>query len=167
MLEDASAFNQNLDPWLKWVDKSGNTSGGWCYGAICDANTALFPTTEPSAFPSISIPPAENKCIGLDKENCVSKADICKYSSKKKILGECQHKKDIYRHDCAQYTSSESCLSGFYPGMCMWNGKVCSHVCDGLSKKTCKKETYFFDVKICTMPKIKNPCLGCHLKSKC
>jgi len=166
MLKGASAFNQYLDPWLKWVDKF-NTSVDWCYGAICDANTALFPTTTPSSVPSISQSPTENKCTGLDEESCLNEQDICKYSSKKKILGECQHKKDIYRHDCAQYSSNESCLSGFYPGMCKWNGEVCSHVCDGLSKKTCKKKTYVIDLKICTMPKVKNPCLGCHLKSKC
>jgi len=166
MLYSASAFKQNLDLWLEWV--YGLRSYKWCDGAICDANTALFPTTTPSSsVPSISQSPTENKCTGLDEESCLNEEDICKYSNKKKILGNCQYKKKNYEHVCEQYTSSVSCLSGFYPGMCKWIGNVCSHVCDGLSKKACRKTIVFFDVKICTMPKINNPCLGCHLKSKC
>jgi len=168
MFRSAKAFNQNLDSWLKWVDKDGNDSTDWCEGATCDANTALFPTTTPSIFPSIAVSqsPTFNKCIGLDKESCLNAEDICKYSNTKKILGDCRYKKKIYEHDCTQYTSSELCLSGFYPGMCAWNDNFCSHVCDGLSQKSCKSKRVFFQ-KICTMPKVKNPCFGCHSNSEC
>ena len=143
MLGSAKAFNQNLDSWLKWLDKDGNDSSNWCNGATC-----------------------VDKCIGLDKESCLNEEDICKYSKKKKIVGDCQYRKKIYKHDCTQYISNELCLSGFYPGMCKWKDNVCLHVCDGFSKETCKSKKVFLN-KICTMPEIKNPCLGCHLKSEC
>ena len=123
ILKDAKAFNQNLNPWLKWLTKSNVDSTEWCLRATCDANTALFPTTTPSVFPSITVAPTANKCIGLDEESCVRESDICKYNKQKKILGECQYKKKIYNHDCTQYISNELCLSGFYPGMCMWKEK--------------------------------------------
>ena len=77
MFAEAKAFNQNLDSWLKWVHKDSSASTNWCDGAICDANTALFPTTTPSVFPSITVSPTANECIGLDEESCVREADIC------------------------------------------------------------------------------------------
>ena len=169
MFAEAKAFNQNLDSWLKWVHKDSSASTNWCDGAICDANTALFPTTTPSALPSsnVSHSPTMNRCTGLNKDSCLNKDDVCKYSNQKKILGDCQYMKKAYKHDCAQYISNESCLSGFY-GVCKWHGNVCSHVCDDLSKETCKKEKHaVFNIKLCTMPKVKNPCLGCHPSSEC
>ena len=164
MFKDAKTFNQNLNPWLKWINKRDvDERKQWCLRAKCNANTAFFPTMTPSVFPSGTVSPTANKCIGLDEESCVRESDICKYNKQKKILGECQYKKKIYNHDCTQYISNESCLSGFYPGMCMWKDNGCLHVCKGLSKESCKSKEYFFH-KICTMPKINNPCLGCHKK---
>lgn len=162
MLEGASSFNQNLDSWLKWINKDGNANKNWCNGAICDRKT-LSPSTMPSESPT-SI-----TCNDLDKESCKNAG--CTYSDVKKVWGDCMYKDKTFAHDCAQYTSSESCLSQdsqTHAGLCKWIGNVCSHECDGLSKPRCKKKKLLtYDVKLCNMRKIRNPCLGCHHNSKC
>ena len=72
-----------------------NDPEGWFDGTICDVNTALFPTTTPSSFTSISQHPTKITCIGLDEEMCLNNKDICKHSNKKKILGGCQYKEEM------------------------------------------------------------------------
>jgi len=164
MLEDASSFNQNLNPWLEWIDKDGNMNNHWCDGAICD-RTTLSPSTMPSESPTLIT------CIALDEADCSKTDGFCEYNTKKKVWGDCTYKNKTFKHDCAQYTSSVLCLSQAlsqaHAGVCKWSGNVCSHECDALDKKTCKKKKLLsYDIKLCNMRKIDNPCLGCCPKSK-
>jgi len=146
-LKDASAFRQNLNSWLQWYDSSQWEE--WCDGAICDYKP-------------------DNKCEGLDEKKCRNKKK-CIYSSVEKTLGDCEPKQEMFKHDCAQYTSSASCMSYGNAGLCKWNNDNCSHECAVISKKfLCKAEKFLFTpIKMCKMLKAPNPCYGCHAKSEC
>lgn len=138
LLKNASAFRQNLDSWLQWINNGSSPS--WCDGAVCDLKL----------------------CVNLDKKKCEKEKEVCTYGRKKKTWEDCKAKEKKYEHDCAQYTSRRSCVS-VNKQLCDWNDGVCSHVCDLMQKRTCRGKK----VKMCTTSKIKNPCRGCHPKSKC
>jgi len=146
-LKDASAFRQNLDPWLQWYD--ADQWEEWCTGAICDYKQ-------------------NPKCEGLEEKKCRKKKK-CKYSSVDKTWGDCEPKREMFEHDCAQYTSSAPCMSYGNAGLCTWNNDICSHECAVISKKIdCKSEKFLFTpLKMCKMLKGDNPCYGCHAKSEC
>lgn len=110
-------------------------------------------------------------CGGLGKKECKKVKDngqkVCIFSNKNKINEGCVPKKTKYEHDCTQYTSNGSCTSGTHEGLCKWSGSSCSHMCDDLDVKVCKKTKFMGQRKMCTSPKVKNPCLGCHPKTTC
>lgn len=116
------------------------------------SNTTLAPTSS-----------SRSQCDGLDQTTC-SGIRTCKYSKKKKLKG-CAARKE---HDCGQHLDEESC-DGTAEGLCQWNNDVCSHTCAGIKKtKLCKKMlTATSNEKMCIPTKTKNPCFGCHSKSKC
>merc|ERR1712150_21350 len=116
------------------------------------SNTTLAPTQDTS----------RSQCDGLDKATC-SSINTCKYSKKKKLKG-CAARKE---HDCGQHLDQESC-DGMTDGVCQWNKDTCSHTCNLIKKaKQCKKMmTATTNEKMCIATKTKNPCFGCHAKSK-
>jgi len=127
-------------------------------------------TAQPSPAPTDG---GGGLCNGLGKKACKKLKDngqkVCIFSNKNKIKEGCVPKKTKYEHDCAQYTSNESCTSGTHEGLCKWSDSdnSCSHMCDGLDVKTCQKRRFMGDKKMCKSPKIPNPCFGCHPKTTC
>ena len=166
MLYNAKAFNQNLDPWLKWIDSTSSYfSKYWCKNAICDANTDSYPSSSPS---TTSNGPTEDECANLNKKKCTKKKEMCKYSNKKTVSGDCEAKNKKYAHDCVQHNTRELCFSEDNAGLCRWEDGVCSHQCSGLTPGKCKKKKLLWQsLKICTIPKLLNPCFGCQRNSKC
>jgi len=106
------------------------------------------------------------KCNELSKTECKRQKEVCRYNKKKKIWTDCKAKKKKYEHDCAKYDSPTQCRA--VDGLCRWNNDVCSHACDDLAVKVCKnKKSSADNKKMCKMPRIKNPCFGCHPKTEC
>ena len=92
---------------------------------------------------------------------------MCSYGENK-ISGSCEAKKSKNESDCAQYQISDMCLNGDHAELCDYAADVCSHVCYGLKKKNYKKLKYITDAnKMCTSPRIANPCKGYHLSTEC
>lgn len=110
---------------------------------------------------------SQDQCNGLNHHDCKIEGKVCNYSGKKKMKGVCEAKK-TYKRECIKQTSSSLCNSVDNTGLCKWEDGVCSHKCDSLTKINCKKVKYLFTKQnMCTMPKITNPCYGCHPKTKC
>ena len=170
MLYGASAFKQNLSIWLKWVTKVSH--GRWCSGgAVCNA-PSLAPTKSPSTTPSMmpSTVPTENKntCDRKSKRVCKKLKDACVFG-KSKIFEVCKPKNSANMHNCAGYDDEELCTDDEnHGGLCKFNKNGCSHVCDDLNEKHCKKLRNPKDKKkICKPTKIRNPCKGCKHKTTC
>lgn len=143
MFENAKKFRQNLNSWLKWINDAHSLK--WCDGAVCDAFD----------------------CQKLSKQKCKKEKKLCRYSRKKNALGDCKAK-DGYEYDCTEHITSSTCVSMLNHGYCNWNDDICSHKCDDLAKKNCKKVKFLSTKdKMCTIPKIRNPCYKCNPRSTC
>ena len=72
-------------------------------------------------------------------------------------------------HNCTGYDDEELCTDDEnHGGLCKFNKNGCSHVCDDLNEKHCKKLRNPKDKKkICKPTKIRNPCKGCKHKTTC
>ena len=165
MFNGAVSFVQDLNTWYPSVYSVSADSNLWCSnGAVCNASKpSRRPTLTPSVMPSDS-----SKCDGLEQKKCKKNKQECKFNSKKKINGNCKAKNNVYEHDCDKYISNELCGYGDNAGLCMWKEGVCSHMCDNLTKKRCKKKLFKpTNKKMCTTIRVQNPCYGCHLKTEC
>ena len=92
---------------------------------------------------------------------------MCSYGGNK-LSGACEAKKSKNENDCVQYQTSDMCLNGDHAGLYDCAADACNHICYGLKKKTYKKLKHIIDAnKMCTSPRIANPCKGCHLITKC
>jgi len=91
-------------------------------------------------------------------------------SASSKNFGGCKPKKSIFQHNCAEYDNREACDDDEnHEGLCKFNNDICSHVCDDLKDKDCRKFRNMTDnARICKSTKVKNPpCGGCKLKAIC
>ena len=90
------------------------------------------------------------------------------YLWKNKVSGECKPKKAKYKHNCSLYRTSIECGGDNTKGLCEMRDGVCTHICNDLAEKSCKKYKNNFDnKKTCNAAKIKNPCKGCNPLSTC
>jgi len=147
---------------------------------LSSASPSVDPTSMPSIAPPTSSPattsmapsaaPIENKnnCDDKSKSACKKLKDSCVFG-KSKIFGVCKPKKSTYIHNCADYDDEESCTDDEnHGGLCKFNTDGCSHVCDDLNKKDCKKlKNTTNNKKICKATKVRNPCKGCQHKTTC
>ena len=140
---------------MHWINNA--ESEYWCSGAICDASPAPSPPT-PVPTPAIS-------CDGKNKVQCKKLKEFCVFG-KNKIPGKCEPKKSKYKKDCGQFDAKDTCDNDS-GGNCMWDGE-CTHKCDGLAKKDCKKAKNSDDTKkMCKVKMLSNPCKGCQSKTTC
>jgi len=138
-------------------------------GAGSTKSPTKSPSALPSALPSAAPTPGEDVCEGKAKNECKKVKDSCVYG-KSKIFGTCEPKKGKWKHDCSQYQTATDCSGDKSEGLCkMADDGVCTHICgEDLAKKACKKERNTLNgKKNCKMPKLKNPCKGCHSVSEC
>ena len=126
------------------------------------------PSIIPSSAPSVISPSHnDNDCKDLNKKACKSVKDKCIYG-KNKVSGECKPKKAKYKHNCSLYRTSIECGGDNTKGLCEMRDGVCTHICNDLAEKSCKKYKNNFDnKKTCNAAKIKNPCKGCNPLSTC
>merc|ERR1712113_1245216 len=130
------------------------------------ANPTKVPSLQPTSSPTQRPTPGE-KCKGLGKHDCKKLKNVCTYSGKKKVWGDCEAKKAADELDCNQFTSETTCDSVDNKGLCSWMNGVCSHLCDNHSRQSCRRvklKKGNKNKKICTTPRVKNPCFGCHSK---
>ena len=80
-------------------------------------------------------------CGGLGKQQCgmvkYNDQKVCIYSKKMKINKGCVPR-NKYDHDCAQYTSKNSCTSEEHERLCKWSSSSCFHMCNGIDVKVCQ-----------------------------
>ena len=169
MFYEATSFIQDLYRWLQWIDNAD--SEYWCSGAICDASPqpSISPTTstsmKPSTQPTIEPSTPAISCDGKNKAQCKKLKEFCVFG-KNKIPGKCEPKKSKYKKDCGQFDAEDTCDNDS-GGNCMWDGE-CTHKCDGLAKKDCKKVKNSDDTKkMCKVKMLSNPCKGCQSKTTC
>ena len=143
----ASASKQNLNTWLKWVNNAPKNIF-WCGGgAVCnDCPTKLptiTPTKSPTITPSMAHPTAptenENNCDDKSKRECKKFKDACIFG-KSKLFGECKPQKLGDIHRCTGYDDEVSCTDDEnHGGLYGFNNDGCSHACNDLVQKYCKK----------------------------
>jgi len=127
--------------------------------AHCGEEASRFETYCPSA----------DVCSGLNKKKCKLVKDSCSFG-KSKIFTGCKAKKTKYVHDCAQHDNEDTCAEdNYHKGLCKFGTTgLCSHVCEHLGNKTCRKFKNTHDnKKTCKPMKQKNPCKGCKPKGSC
>jgi len=131
---------------------------------VPSGSSSAVPSGAPSSSPSAemspsptdllsSVPSLKDLCANLKKKQCNTK---CVWGPKK--VKACLVKKEIFEHDCAQYTKKSLCKEEKY---CKFVDRRCFHNCDGLAKKKCIKAQH------CKPAKIANPCFGCQLVTTC
>jgi hypothetical protein len=124
------------------------------------------PTGGDGTKPPTPAPTPAISCDGENKVQCKQLKECCVFGEKK-IVGKCEPKKSKYKKNCGQFDAEDTCLNES-EGNCMWDGK-CTHRCDGLAKKDCKKVKNPEDnnLKMCKAKMLPNPCKGCQSKTTC
>lgn len=165
---------------LKVFTNSPKSTSSTFPSTFPSVSPSASPSTSPSVFPSVSpstspskyslssptpMPTSIPNCKGLNKTRCKSLKNFCVFG-RKKIPGDCVAK-TTYKHDCGQYEDKNLCLDSS-GGNCKWEGGTCSHKCDGLQKKPCKKVRNGVDnKKMCKALMIVNPCKKCQSRITC